>query len=256
MTALFLDGVDATASYGLYLASDEGARDLPSVRLDTLPIPDVAGVSLLALPQIEPRTLSLQGVLKGSSAADVRTKRDALYAVLRRGRVTVRMADAPTRELAVQVISARVASIGAQMLAKTLPIAIELLALDPYWVDVTPQSIAVGTTPTAMPLGTAPSLPVITLATPGAVLAVTLRNALGVVITQLQLAGLTPGVAVTIDSASRTIRQGAISVLSTLIAGDFPVLDAVADGDYAASAWPTIAISQSVGVVQYARRWA
>lgn len=255
-TELWLDGVDAAATYGLRLAVPDGVRNLPSSRLETIAIPDVPGVTLLTEPIIEPRTIALAGVLKGSSAADVRTKRDRLFAVLRRSSVRLRLADATTRELPFIVTNAKITSTGPQMLASVLPIAIEGLALSPYWVDTTPQSISVSTTPTALPLGTAPVAPVITAANPGSALTITLRDALGVTVTALQLAGLEAGVAVVIDCAARTIRQGAVSVITALINGDFPLLDVVTQGDFAASAWPTLAMSQGTATVTYARRWA
>jgi hypothetical protein len=256
VSALFFDGVDASRAYGLILERDEDSRSLPSVRLDTIAIPRVPGLVLLSDPEIEARPMTLQATIRGATADEARTRRDALFAVLRRRRITLRLGDQPTREIAVHVVRATISSQPAQMIARTLPIAIEVLALDPYWVDLAPQVVALGRTPTPLPLGTAPSLPILTVPTPGSVLTVTLRNALGETVSVLQLAGLTPGTALTIDAAAQTMRQGAISVLHTLIAGDFPRLDVVAHGDFAASAWPTLALSQGTGTATYHRRWA
>lgn len=255
-TELWIDGVDAASTYGFRLTSSDGLRDLPSRKLDTLAIPFVAGLTVLAEPQIDARTVSLPGVLVGSSIADVRAKRAALFAVLRRGRVMIRLADAPTLQLPIDITGVKIPAASTQMLARTLPIQIDGLALDPYWVDVTPQSVIITASPVATPLGTAPVAPVITFTPTGSVVTITLRTTLGTIVTALQLAGLEVGVACTIDCAAKTMRQGAISVLSTLISGDFPVLDAVTHGDYAASAWPTLAISQGTATVTYARRWA
>jgi hypothetical protein len=256
VSALVIDGLDAAATYGLKLAASDGARDLPSRRVDPVVIPDVPGVTLLAAPQIDARSISLTGTVQGTTAIDVRAKRDALLAVLRRGRVRLRLGDAPTRELPVEILSAKIASTGAQQLARTLPITIECLALDPFWRDVTPQVVALGLSPTPLPLGTAPVAPVLVCSAPGPVLAITLRTALGASVTSLQLAGLEAGVACTIDCAARTIRQGAVSMISALISGDFPVLDVVDQGDFAASAWPTLAVSQGTATATYTRRWA
>jgi hypothetical protein len=255
-TALWIDGLDARATYGLQLGASDGARDLPTRRLDTITIPDVPGATKLGAPAIEPRSLTLTGVLQGSTAVDVRTKRDLLFAVLRRGRVTLRLADAPTRELPIEILTTKMASTGAQQLARTLPISIDAVALDPFWRDVTPTVVAISTTPGACPLGTAPVAPVIVCTAPGPVLSLTLRTALGDAVTVLQLAGLEPAVPLTIDCAARTIRQGAVSMIAALVSGDFPVLDAITQGDYAASAWPTLAVSQGTASVTYTRRWA
>jgi hypothetical protein len=255
-TALWIDGLDATTAYGLRLADSPGARDLPSSRLDTVAIPDVPGVRLLADPAIEARPITLTGVLQGTSADDVRTKRDALFAVLQRRAVSLRLADAPTREIAIRITATKIGSTGALQIARKLPITIEAIALSPYWVDTTDTVISLGTTPAPLPLGTAPSLPVITVASPAVVVALTLRTTLAAEVTRLELAGLEAGVPLTIDCAARTIRQGAVSQIATLIRGDFPVLDAIAHGDFAAAAWPTLALSQGTGVATYRRRWA
>ncbi|HYW51469.1 MAG TPA: hypothetical protein VE861_12735 [Gemmatimonadaceae bacterium] len=255
-TALWLNNLDATALYGLRVAESPGARDLPSSRLDTVAIPDVPGLSLLADPVIDARTITLVGALKGTTVDDVRTKRDALLAILRRGTVTLRLADAATREIDVRIVSAKIATSGAQQLSRVFPITIETLALSPYWRDRTPQVVALSTTPAALPLGTAPSLPLITIPSPGSVVVLTLRTTLAAEVTSLQLAGLEPGVPLLIDCAARTIRQGAVSQIATLIRGDFPVLDSVTQGDFAASAWPTLALSQGTGTITYVRQWA
>lgn len=256
MTALWIDGLDARATYGLQLGASDGARDLPTRRLDTITVPEVPGVIALATPAIEPRSLTLTGTLQGSTAVDVRTKRDLLLAVLRRGRVTLRLADAPTRELPIEILTAKIASTGAQQLARTLPITIEALGLDPFWRDVTPTVVSLSTTPAPCALGTAPVAPVIVCSAPGPVLSLTQRTALGDVVTVLQLAGLEAAVPLTIDCAARTIRQGEVSMISALISGDFPVLDAITQGDFAASAWPTLAVSQGTATCTYTRRWA
>lgn len=255
-TALWIDDVDATTRYGLRLGDSAGARDLPTSRLDTVAVPDVPGLLLLADPAIEARPITLVGTLVGTSAADVRAKRDGLFAVLRRGTVTLRLADAPTREIAIRITSAKVSSSGVQQLARMLPITIEATALSPYWVDTTDSAVSLSTAPASLPLGTAPSLPVITIPSPPTVLAITHRTALAAEITRLELAGLDAGVPLTIDCAARTIRQGVISQIATLIRGDFPVLDAVTQGDFFAGAWPTLALSQGAGTVTYRRRWA
>lgn len=255
-TAVWIDGLDATAVYGLRVSDSSGARDLPSTRLDTVAIPDTPGVSLLADPVIEARPITVTGALQGATAADVRLKRDRLLAILRRGTLRLRMADAPSREITVHIVSAKITSSGAQQLARTLPITIETIALSPFWRDTTPTTVALSTSPAALPLGTAPSLPVITIPAPGVVVVLTLRTTLGAPVTELQLAGLQPGVPLTIDCAARTIRQGAISQIATLIRGDFPVLDVVRQGDFAAAAWPTLALAHGVGSVTYRRAWA
>jgi hypothetical protein len=255
-TALWIDDVDASAAYGLRLEESAGARDLPATRLDTVAIPGVPGVTLLADPTIEARPITLTGALVGTSPDDVRTRRDALFAVLRRGRVTLRLADAPTREIAIRITNARISGSGAQQVSRTLRVTIEALALSPYWVDTTDTVIALSTTPAVLPLGTAPSVPVLRVSAPATVLAITHRTTLGAELTRLELAGLTPGVLLTIDGAARTIRQGAVSQLATLIRGDFPVLDAVTQGNFAAAAWPTLTLSQGTGTATYRRRWA
>jgi hypothetical protein len=256
VTALWIDGVDARAAYGLQLSVSDGARDLPARRLATLTVPQVPGLAMLAEPQIDARTLSLAGFLQGTTAIDVRGKRDRLLAVLRRGRVTLRLADEPTREIPVEITTSRVTAGGAMMLARTLPIQIEAVALSPWWRDTTESTVSLSTTPAAIPLGTAPSLPVLTCSAPGAVLTVTLRDTLGAVVTTLAMAGLEPDVPVVIDCAARTIRQGIASALHTLLSGDFPVLDVVSQGDFAAGAWPTLQVSQGTAVCTYRRAWA
>jgi hypothetical protein len=256
VTALWIDGVDARAAYGLQLGGSEGARHLPTRRLSTLTIPGTPGVTALASPETDARPITLSGFLQGATAVDVRNKRDKLLAVLRRGRVTIRLADAPTREMAVDITDAQVATAAAQMLSRTLPLTIQALALSPWWRDTTDSTVSLTTTPAAIPLGTAPSLPVLTCDTPGAVLTVTHRDTLGAVVTTLVMAGLEPDVPVVIDCAARTIRQGLASALHTLLSGDFPVLDVVSQGDFAASAWPTLQVSQGTARCTYRRAWA
>lgn len=253
---LWIDGLDAALHYGLRIAESDGVRDLPQTRLDTITIPQVPGAALMTAPQIEVRPVALRGTLTGSSASDLRAKRDRLMAVLRRAAITVRLAEAPTRELVVIMTACTMAGAGATGLARSLPVTIQATALDPFWRDVTPTQVVVTGTPTPLPCGTAPSSPIIVLQLPGTVMALTLRDALGTVITELQLAGLRAQVPCTIDCARKTIRQNDTTVLHTLVRGDFPVLDAVAHGDFAAAAWPTLSVSQGTALVTYQRRWA
>lgn len=256
MSELWIDGLNAATTYGFRLSRSEGVRDLPTRRLDPVTIPNRPGALLLADPAIEPRAVTLRGVLRGTSAADVRQRRDRFFAVLRRGVISIRLADSPTRELAIELTSVTLdETSGPAMLARDLPITISAVAIDPYWRDLDVQEITLTTTPAPLPLGTAPVLPVLTIPSPGAVLIVTLRSALGDTITALQLAGLVPGIPLTIDCPSQRLLQGAISVMDTLIAGTFPTLDVVTQGDFEASAWPTLALSQGSGVAAYLRRW-
>ncbi|MBC7841893.1 MAG: hypothetical protein H7099_06260 [Gemmatimonadaceae bacterium] len=256
MAELFIGERNVQTTFGYRVSRIEGLYDAPPTSLTPQTVPGRPGAVLLAEPQVEVRPLTVRGVIRGATAAQARARRDLLLTVLQREQLALRAANDLTRELLVQVTGVSVTPYGAQFTSPDIALDFTCTALDPYWRDVTPTVVgAIGTTPVACPLGSAIVRPVLSIAGVGAVLRIVLRNALGVVISDLQLAGLTAGITVVIDCAAQTIRQGALSQLRTLVSGDFPVLDPVRDADAVSAAWPTLSVSQGTMTATYAKAW-
>ncbi len=254
---LWIGGADARAAFGLVVSRVTGLHDAPEATLAPVVVPGRAGALLLQEPQVGARVLGITGTIRGATPAAARSARDRLLTILRRRGLVLRTADDATRELACEVTRVVATPVGAQFIARTIPIEIGATALDPYWTDVAPTVIAdIGRTPVPCPLGSAPVRPVLTIANPGAVVRIELRDALGAVVTRCELAGLIPGVPVVIDCAAQTIRQGEVSQLRALLAGDFPVLDPTTQADVLAGAWPTLSVSNGTMVATYRRAWA
>lgn len=255
-TTCWIEGRDAKSRYGLELERVDGLRDGAEVTLVQTKIPGRPGAILLQDPEVGPRTLALTAAIRGSSPADARAKRDRLFTILARQAITLRTADDATRELRCTVTRVTDTTPTPSFIARVLRVTIGAVALDPYWRDVDPTTIAgIGRVPVPCPLGSAPVRPVLTLTGAGSVVRVELRDAVGTLVTALELAGLVRGVPCVIDCDARTIRQGEVSMLPALLAGDFPVLDPSTQADADAAAWPTLSVTNGALAVTYRRAW-
>jgi hypothetical protein len=254
--ALRIAGFDARVAFGFVVSRVQGLHDGPAATLTLQPVPGRPGALLMQEPQIGVREFVVSGVVRGATAAAARAFRDRMLAVLARAEVTLVTGDDVSREITAVVTSVSAEPIGAQFIARDIRMSFQATALEPYWRATAPTTVAgITTTPVACLLGSAPVAPVLTVTGGGSVVTVTLRNALGVVVTQLQLAGLITGVPLVIDCAAQTIRQNEQNMLGALLAGEFPILDP-RDGDPVAGAFPTLSVSQGVMTAVYQRRWA
>jgi hypothetical protein len=252
-----IGGYDARAAFGFEPSRVDGLHDAPGATLTLQEVPGRAGALRLASPQVGPRQVTIAGTIQGATKQQARDYRDAMLTVLAREQVPIRTGDDLTRELRVDVTGVESSPFGPQFLSRAIRLSITATAAEPFWRDVTETVVSsITATPAGCPCGSAPVGPRLTISGVGSVVRVTLRDALGAVVTQLQLAGLMPGVPVVIDCEAQTIRQGGISQIGALLAGDFPILDARAHGDPVAEAWPTLEVSQGTMVAAYARRWA
>jgi hypothetical protein len=162
-TGFLLNGADVWATYRLALESWDGAYDEPAATWVQQPLIGRAGAALLdPAARVATRPVTLVGVLRGTDAADARTKLGLLKAALG-GAAPVRLTtpDLPTRELWAYRGTCAVREAPAWQ--RDLTVTIALTALDPWWRGTSDTVVAgIGATPVALPLGDAPVRPELT----------------------------------------------------------------------------------------------
>jgi hypothetical protein len=251
-----------TAITGLdgYLAPDAPARELVALSNSAAIVGSTVTVS--------PRTITVTVDIVTESLLDRQTMLDAL-ARETRGRLVLRTADRPDREISVVCQGTGLTFYDQPLAVSAASLMLTFVAPDPVWMDREPLVLGLSSTRVPCPLGTATVAPALTLYG-GTVVnpVVIVRAASGEEVGRLTLTGsLVSTGALVIDAAAQTlehvvagVRQtGATVGLAWLTSGTFPLLDP-SDADAAQSAWPTIELSASsgtpTGVLTYARRYS
>lgn len=253
---LYIDDTDLT-TVGLHVQEARGWTDRASTTLPTAAVIDAHELLVTGRYQVQPRRVTLDCVMRGSSVATLRTNLDTLRYYLRPGARLVRLVDQNDREATgyVEALTERIPA-PAQFVSRTKSLSIVVLCPDPRRYQLSANSEGF-TTATAMPLGTAPVWPSITIAGAATNPTITYKHN---DTTTLATLGLTvsigAGDSLVIDMAAKTIIEnpGAINRMDNLSSGDFFALDPN-DGDYTASQWPTLEVSSGSGTANYNRAW-
>lgn len=266
--SVYVNGL-SLASLGFVLDEASGPADGLERTDQTVELPQGVGSFLgTAQGRVAPRTLVIAGSLLATTQSTLDDAQDAIKAACGAGLVEVRLVtrDVVYRGRLVGLSIARTAP----QLRTTNPAArctLRFLCHDPFAYDRTPNVIGFGSTRVAIPLGTAPSRgrswwsAIITIA--GAATDPTLTysdaagNALG---TMAFTFDPTVADAIEIDVGRSLVTRIQSGVrdngLPYLTAGyTFPALDP-ADGDYATSQWPGLAVSSGSASIRYFRAFA
>ena len=252
--------VSAITGLDGYLAPDAGAHELVALA-DTAAI---VGTSI----QVAPRTITVTVDIETSRLLDRQTMLDTVARHLR-GRLRLRTADRPDREISVVCQGTALTFYHQPLAVVACSLTLTFVAPDPVWTAREPLVLALSGTRVPCPLGTATVAPRLTLYG-GTVVnpVVIVRAANGEEAGRLTLTGsLSSTGALVIDAATQTLAHYVAGVLQTgatvglawLTSGTFPLLDP-SDADATQSAWPTIELTASsgtpTGVLTYARRFS
>lgn len=255
---LTINGTDV-ATLGFRLSSAPGWLDLPGRVTPSAQRPSRAGAQITGPVVEQPRRLTLNGVVDGSTDVIARTNLDALRAlILKTQPAQIILPDNASRFVSGYLEQHTTdVGIGPSMIARTLRAKLDFNLLDPYAYDVALTTVA-GTAATAQPLGDAPSRPKFTITFAGTVASVQIfvTNAANTVTYgSITLTGpFTAGQVLVVDMDPLTVTLQGISRLDLITAGDFFALDVATMGDYATSTWPTFR-SGTAGTLVFRRAW-
>lgn len=253
---LMINGVAAFAGYGIVVADIQGWLDGPQKENQRGLVPGRAGKILLRSAQEMERPLTIRGLVRGTTASDVRTKFDTLKHALEGTTVKFAMPDGAGRHIyaAVELVSSPVEA--GQFARKDLPVEIRAVADAPYFLSDALTSVAGGA---AMPLGTAPIRPLLSLTGAAATgITLTLRNNLVATVATLSFPTLTltGGDVFVVDNDLMTAEKNAVNQLALLsTVSDFFLVDPKLHADYPTSAWPSIISNVGTLTVSYRRAW-
>jgi hypothetical protein len=268
-TALYLNGVDVARQFGFVLDDVGSAFDTPERSDVLLDLPQGVGALLSDLPgRVAPRALQLSGTLPASTATLLETAKDGLKAVCADGLVEIRLV---SRDV---IFRGRLAGISMAHSSPQLRtsnaaarVTLRFLCPDPLAWDRSPQTIGFTSTRVALLLGTGPSVgrdgwsAIITIAGAATTPILTESDAAGNALRTMSFTGWSPTAsdAIEIDCGRGLVTRITAGVRSNgmadLAAGyAFPKLDP-AEGDYSSSAFPGLAVSSGVGVIDYYRSW-
>lgn len=262
MPPMYLNDVDTETTLGMIVEAVDGWLDSPSARDRTTQLPTRVGAIVLA-PDSEtaPRSISVRGVIQGTSLANVRTRIEQLKDLLFRGTVELRFADHPDRVIYARCQEKHLLVTPPQFTYPKSKFGISFLCPDPLIYAVSPTLVAFGTAfRAACPLGTAPSAPVIRLMGPATNPVISYRDQAGTVRGSMTFGALsllsTDYIELDCEfcSASKHTSGVKSNILSSLSAGGFLLLDPH-HADYANAVWPTIEASSGTGEVAYRKAW-
>lgn len=214
---MLINGVNAS-TFGFVLSAPPGWLDAPATQIPSTVVlkrgPVITGDAL-----VQPRRVTLRGYVRGTSAANVRTKLDSLKLALSFPPVSVVFDDSATRDhsLYLDTFAVPPQPAGA-FIAKDLAVEIGMTAFSPYARDLTATTVSGSA---ALPMGTGPVRPVVTLN--GATNpSISLRDKNGAAVTSMffTLAGTA-----VIDCDLQTILVGGVSNMAALDSGDFFVIE-------------------------------
>lgn len=260
-TAVYVSDYD-TSRNGLIVERVDGWIDgLAAADRVTLLPGRVGGVQLPPEAETAPRTITVSGVMKGSSLANLRSNMDSLKERLYRGVVEVRFVDQTDRYVNARCQGFQVPVTAPQFLNPRQRVSFSLLCPDPLIYSTQPTVVGTGSTATRvlLPLGNAPSAPVIKIMGAATNPVLTYRDFRG---TSRQTMGFTVTLAATdyleIDCEMATVTLVASGARTNGMAlwtsGDFPVFDPQ-DGEFDGSNWPTLEVTPGTFEALYRRSW-
>jgi len=261
---VYLGGVDADA-LGLSLTGLPGAWSSPASPYDTLAVARYDGVRLRQpVPEIGPRQLELEGIIRADSAATTEVVRQTLRDAVADRLVSIRYGYQPAREYFGVLTALEAGLFAPGNLAGWATVRMTFLLPDPWAVD-TVQSFATGGAGERVPvaLGTGPTRCYVEVTGGASPYVLTYRDHAGQVLGTLTYSGPTLGAgdALVVDGTNGGdvwIRTGTTRTQALADVADgyaFPVFSA-RDGVRAVSSWPTVETSTGTVSVSYARRWA
>lgn len=264
MTAIYLNDYNPRR-LGYVVERVEGWADVAALQPTAQDVPGRAGELALtgALGTMSPRTVTVYGTLLAASAAALVAARRDLIERASRGLIELRTVDAPDVMHQGILTGLVTAAYDRQFRAvgrKGERVTLTFTCLDPRAYSTAPTVVALATTRAPCPLGSAPVAPLVRIFGAATNPVLTYRGISGVV---RQSLGFTLTLAAAdfleIDCEAKTVTKSVSGVVSnaidTLSSGDFPTLDP-GDGDYGASAWPTLELSAGAGEVAYRKAWA
>lgn len=204
-------------NYGAVVTDMQDWLSVPQHVLPTMQLPLKPGlVPLTYGATVDVRLLTTELLIEGTSLTDARTKLSTLAQALR-GELQIVTVDDPTKMCYGYLAAGLTAGSGTQPAAKVTTFGVPLLAVglivapsficyDPFWYDVTPQSLTIAAPNTAytVPMGSERMRRTqITIAGPWAgAVAVVMKNGSG---TELQRMTLTPPAGVTVATGDTVV---------------------------------------------------
>lgn len=265
LTTMWLNDFD-TSRLGLIVESLDGWLDSPSTRDRVSQLPTRTGAIILA-PDAEtaPRTLAIGGLIRRNTMALVRSSIDELKSRLFAGTIEVRFRGHPDRVAYARCEEHRFIP-GAPQFAEAITakawgrVTFSLFCPDPLVYEREATIVGFTATRRQVPLGTAVSAPTIRIMGPATNPSVRMRDARGVVKTEMQF-GATSLLSTdylevdcerfTVKRFTSGVESNAISALTS--AGAFIALDPQ-DGD-GGSVYPTLEVTSGTGEAHYRRSW-
>lgn len=240
-----INGTDPR-TLGLIISDITGWLDAPALSYQAITVPGRPGQLIInPTADVAPVRNVARGIVEGTDLTTSRANFDKLKALFASvSGVAVGFLDGPGR--AVTAYCTRFAALpgAAQMISRKIAVEIELVAFDPYEYDTSATTVALTAVAAALGLGTAPVRPVITITGAATNPVFTLKNSAGTAIGSLALALTTvAGDSLVIDCAKRTVRLNGVNRLDAVTGGDFFTLDAIAQGVYSSSSWPTLTVA-------------
>jgi hypothetical protein len=263
MTQVWVNDVDL-GTYGFVLGALDGHADAPNLTYPSGSVLGLAGgIPFGTIPTAAPRVVTLGGHVLSADDATARAAVDSIKA-LTSGLVRLRFADRTTQEYRGGRLLGLVAAPRAALLSnRAFDLTLAVQFLDPLRYTITPTTVTLSSTPAACALGTALTFPVVTVTGACTNPTITLKTSTGTTVGSLSITGsVGAGESLVIDCGAALVSlvAGGVSTpkLDWWTGGDFFALDP-ADGVYATSAWPTLAITTASGTpagsVTYSQRW-
>jgi hypothetical protein len=245
-----VNGVDPS-TLGLITESLPGWRTAPSLRRITASVPAAAATSCstrsrssLAPPHDQRRGAGRTSPCRTRATTSTRWSRCS-----RNRSLLVTFNDNSTRAVTCELETFAVTPPPAQHTQSFIPVAITLVAYDPYAYDITSTTVNLAGA-TALPQGSGPLRPVVTITGASVNPLLTLRNSAGATVATL---GITRtqvgGDSLVFDMKARTIKINGVSALGNVISGDFFEVDVAKHGNYRTSSWPTLQSSSGTTAV-------
>jgi hypothetical protein len=254
MSGLKIDGFD-TSALGLILEDAAGRRDQPDQQRTLAAVPGRPGaIDLGTAPVIEPRTLTLTGTQRASTAAELLGFLDQLKRRCARPSVQLIFPDQPSRAFTGTIDRITTRAIAPAFTQRGHGIQIQVTCDDPRAYDLVDTVVALSTVAKAVPLGTAAVRPITRITTPNQPVLI-YKDSGGAERGRIELSttGLT-WVEIDHDRGTITGSNGSDRV-GDLTDGDFLALDP-ADGSADGTAWPTLTLTGAAsGTATYRKAW-
>jgi phage-related protein len=231
---MLINDVDPKTTWGFVLESAPAWLDSPPYDTPAAQVLKRGGLRVLDAPRAGARQLTIRGTIRGTTAADARTKADAFKLALSK-RIGAKFVfdDILTRYVMARLQSFRIPPYGPSMLQKDLSVEASFLAHDPYSYETTtvgPITLD-ATAANHQTLGTGPSRPVITLTGAQTNPLLTLYDTTGTIVlgTMQFTVAMIAGDVLVIDCDLKTVKLNGASRLDILTTGDFFVFDPLVD---------------------------